>query len=94
MLSDQLLQPAKKLASKMQEALGLSEQVTLAIEKANISLTKRKIFARRQIGNPKDFNTELQKIELTRNGLYKKALSEKQYQLYLKRRALIYRPMQ
>lgn len=73
---------ANKIAKKMKDTLGLSSQQRNQIKDVNISLHDQKMAVRSQYTNRDSVSVKLQKIEKTRDSLYRPVLTQQQYDLY------------
>jgi len=79
--SDHATQIANKIGQKMKDSLNLTGQQKNAIVNINITLSDQKKLARKQHSRPLVI-TYLQKIENTRDSLYKLVLPTDKYRLY------------
>lgn len=79
--SDHANQLANKIAQKMKDSLNLTSQQKNTIKDINLSLSDQKKVARQQHPGPSAVSY-IQKIENTRDSLYKQILSADKYLLY------------
>jgi hypothetical protein len=79
-------QVAHKIANKMADSLGLTNQQRANLFAINMELSKKKKEARKKSTDRAIVGQELQKIEGTRNGMYKTVLTQEQYSLYLQKK--------
>ena len=80
---------ANKGASKMKNSLLLNEQQRSIIYSINILLAEQKDAARKTSTDRLIIGKKLQKIENTRDSLYKQILTTKQYENYIQKKAEI-----
>ncbi|HEV8286376.1 MAG TPA: hypothetical protein VGQ09_18840 [Chitinophagaceae bacterium] len=81
---------AHHIADKMKDTLGLDNQQRAKIFQVNIDLYKQKTMARGSSQDRVVVGRDLQRIEGTRDSLYRVILTATQYELYLqKKRHLI-----
>lgn len=87
--SPEAVQLSHKIAKKMKDSLELSAQQRQKVYEVNMSLHEQKQAVRQQ--SPADsLQPRIQRIERTRDSLYRPVLGEEKYQLYLqKKRRLI-----
>lgn len=79
-------QVAHKIANKMADSLGLTNQQRAKIFSINMDLSKKKKEARKKSTDRTVVGQELQQIEGTRNAMYKTVLTQEQYMLYLQKK--------
>lgn len=79
-------QVAHKIANKMADSLGLTNQQRAKVFTINMELSKKKKEARKKSTDRTTVGQELQQIEGTRNAMYKSVLTTKQYNLYLQKK--------
>jgi hypothetical protein len=79
-------QIAHHIADKMADTLGLTNQQRAKIFNINMDLHKQKDQARSRSQNRDEVGRDLQKVEGTRDSLYKGVLTEAQYVLYLQKK--------
>jgi hypothetical protein len=77
---------AHKIANKMTDSLGLTNQQRAKIFSINMDLSKKKKDARKKSTDRSIVGQELQQIEGTRNAIYKTVLTQEQYTLYLQKK--------
>jgi len=83
-------QVAHNIADKMKDSLSLTNQQRAQIFNINMDLNKQKTTARNSSQDRAVVTSELQKIESSRDSLYKAILTDAQYVLYRqKKRNLI-----
>ena len=79
-------QLAHHIADKMKDTLGLDNQQRAKVFKANMDLYKQKAEARAKSQDRIAVGKDLQRIEGTRDSLYKVVLTEAQYNLYVQKK--------
>jgi hypothetical protein len=80
---------AKKIADRMKDSLGLSEQQRNSIFDINIQIHNQKMEKRKQYANDPLLGNHLQKVENTRDSLYRTVLPEDKFILYKRKRTNI-----
>jgi hypothetical protein len=81
---------ASKIADKMKDSLSLTQAVRDQIYTINMNLHAQKMNSRAVYLDPSDLRPQLQKIENTRDSLYRTVLSAEKFQLYQqKKRSLV-----
>ena len=80
---------AKKIADRMKDSLGLSEQQRNSIFDVNMQIHNQKMEKRKQYVNDPLLGNKLQKVENTRDSLYRAVLPEDKFILYKKKRTNI-----
>jgi len=75
-------QLAHKIADKMKDSLGLTNQQRAKIFTINMDLHKQKTEARARPQDRTAVGNELQKIESTRDAMYRTILTDDQYAIY------------
>ena len=80
---------AKKIADRMKDSLGLSEQQRNSIFDINMQIHKQKMEKRKQYAKDPLLGNHLQKVENTRDSLYRAVLPEDKFILYKKKRTNI-----
>ncbi len=73
---------AEKIADAMKDSLNLNKKQRDEIYTINMDLYNKKTIARKASTDRAIVGKELQRIENTRDSLYKKILAEKEYDLY------------
>jgi hypothetical protein len=79
-------QLAHHIADKMADTLGLSNQQRAKIFAINMDLHKQKTEARSKSQDRTVVGNELQRIEVSRDAMYKTVLTENQYGVYLQKK--------
>jgi hypothetical protein len=83
-------QLAEKLAQKMKDSLSLSSSQKQQLYSINMQLHSNKLLVRQQYAGSDSLIINLQKVENTRDSLYKPVLTQQQYDLYRqKKRSLV-----
>ncbi len=83
-------QLANNIANKMKDTLALTQQKRNQVFAINIQLHNQKMIVRQQNTNADSIRVKTQRVENTRDTLYKGVLPVNKYQLYLqKKRNLI-----
>lgn len=83
-------QIANRIADKMKDTLGLTQQKRNQVFAINMHLHNRKMIVRQQTTNPDSLQARLQRVEKKRDSMYQRILPPPKYQLYLqKKRNLI-----
>lgn len=83
-------QIANRIADKMKDTLGLTQQKRNQVFAVNMHLHNRKMIVRQQTTNPDSLQARLQRVEKKRDSMYQRILPPPKYQLYLqKKRNLI-----
>lgn len=77
---------AHKMANKVADSLGLTNQQRAKIFAINMELAKQKAEARKMTTDRAIIQKELQKIENSRDSLYKQILTTEQHSSYLKKK--------
>lgn len=82
---------ANKQAKRMQDTLGLPNTVKQQLYQINMDLHNRKLMVRQQYSNDSvQLGQQIQRVENTRDSLYRNILAEDKYLLYLqKKRSLL-----
>ena len=80
---------AKKIADKMKDSLALTEQQRNSIFDINMQIHNQKMEKRKQYANDPLLGNQLQKVENTRDSLYRAVLPEDKFILYKKKRTNI-----
>ena len=75
-------QLAEKIAKRMKDSLSLTQQQQSQIYTLNLELAQRKSVARQQTTQSDTLRMNIQKIENSRDSLYKAILNNEQYLLY------------
>jgi hypothetical protein len=84
------IQLANTIANKMKDTLALTQQKRNQVFAINIQLHNQKMIVRQQNTNADSIRVKTQRVENTRDTLYKGVLPVNKYQLYLqKKRNLI-----
>lgn len=73
---------AQKIAQKMKDSLSLTTSQQQQLYAINIQLHEQKMTARQQGGNPNVIGVNIQRIENSRDSLYKPVLTDQQFVLY------------
>lgn len=79
-------QVAHKMADKMADSLGLTKQQRAKLFSINMEIARKKTEARKKSTDRTVVQKELQKIENSRDSLYKQVLTIEQHSSYLKRK--------
>ena len=79
-------QLAHKIADKMKDSLGLSNQQRAKVFQINMDLFHQKDEARKRSTDRTVIGRDIQSIEKTRDSLYKPELTTEQYLLYLQKK--------
>lgn len=82
-------QVASKLADKLKDSLTLSSQQRTQIFDINISLANQKMALRSQYNQPDSLRFYFQKIENTRDSLYRPVLGEEKFLLYKEKKRFL-----
>lgn len=77
---------AKKIADKMKDTLALTEQQRNSIFEINMQIHNRKMEKRKQYANDPLMGNQLQRVENTRDSLYRNVLPEDKFILYKKKK--------
>ena len=77
---------AHGIADRMKDSLSLSNQQRAKVFAINMELHSQKMDARKRSQYRAVVGKELQKIEGTRDGLYKTVLTQEQYELYIQKK--------
>jgi 6-pyruvoyl-tetrahydropterin synthase len=80
---------AKKIADRMKDSLALTEQQRNSIFDINMQLHNQKMEKRKHYANDPLLGNHLQKVENTRDSLYRAVLPEDKFILYKKKRTNI-----
>lgn len=81
---------ASKIAGKMKDSLSLSVDQASRVKAINLRLSEEKMQKRQQHKEMSELRQQLQKVENTRDSLYKTILTVQQFQLYKqKKRTLV-----
>lgn len=80
---------AKKIADKMKDSLALTEQQRNAIFDLNMQIRNEKMQKRKKYANDPLLGNQLQKVENTRDSLYRAVLPEDKFILYKKKKTNI-----
>lgn len=80
---------SKKIADKMRDSLALTEQQRNSIFDINMQIHNEKRQKRKQYANDPLLGNQLQKVENTRDSLYRAVLPEDKYILYKKKKTNI-----
>ncbi|MFT3823037.1 MAG: hypothetical protein QM731_03920 [Chitinophagaceae bacterium] len=73
---------ASKIAQKMKDSLSLTTEQMQSIYTINMQLHQQKMAARQQYAGNPSLGNYIQKIENTRDSLYRPVLTDEKYQLY------------
>ncbi len=83
-------QLANHIAQKMKDTLSLTQEQKSQIYSINLQIHSLKMEVRQQYNNPDTIRVRTQRVESSRDSLYRPVLNQPQYQLYLqKKRYLI-----
>lgn len=77
---------ADKIAQKMKDSLSLSASQKLEIYQINLQLHEHKLSKRAQYAGTDSAGVHVQRVENTRDLLYRPVLGENKYQLYLQKK--------
>jgi hypothetical protein len=77
---------AEKIAVRMKDSLQLSTEQKEQLYQVNIQLSAAKLSKRQQYTNTDSLRRHIQRIENTRDSLYRPVLSQQQYELYLSKK--------
>lgn len=77
------VQLASKIADRMKDSLGLNQNKRNQIYDINMKLHQQKKEVLQNFQNRDSIARKLQRIELRRDSLYQKKLTDQQFQLYL-----------
>ena len=75
-------QVASKVADKLKDSLNLSSEQRSQLYDANLSMSNQKMALRSQYNQPDSLRFYFQKIENTRDSLYRPILGEEKFLLY------------
>jgi hypothetical protein len=75
-------QIAVKVVQKMKDTLGLTDEQKQGIYAVNMQLLQKSLAVWKQYNAPDSIRLHLQRIEMTRDALYKPILTADQWQLY------------
>jgi len=77
---------ADKIAQKMKDSLGLSQQKKTQIYNINLQLYDLKTQARQQYANTASLGRLILRVENSRDSMYRNVLTSNQYSLYLQKK--------
>jgi len=77
---------AKKIADRMKDTLALTEQQRNSIFEINMQIHNQKMEKRKQYANDPLMGNQLQRVENTRDSLYRAVLPEDKFILYRKKK--------
>lgn len=81
---------ADRIATRMKDTLDLSIEQKNLLYTINMNLHERKLLVRQQFASSDSLTNKLQKVEASRDSLYRRVLPEEKYLLYRdKKRVLI-----
>jgi hypothetical protein len=79
-------QVANKIANKMKDSLSLSDEQKALIYNINIKLSNEKLAVRQSYAHSDSLQIKMQRVENTRDSLYKEVLTAPQLELYKKKK--------
>lgn len=77
---------ATNIAQKMKDTLGLSDTQKDQLYQINLQLHEAKMARRQQYAGTDSVRIHVQRVENTRDSLYRAVLNEEKYQLYLQKK--------
>jgi hypothetical protein len=80
---------AVKIADKMRDTLGLTQDTRDSLYQVNKLLQTQKFDIRQRYSNPDSVQIHTQRVESTRDSLYYPLLSRQQYELYRQKKAVL-----
>lgn len=81
---------ADRIAQKMKDSLGLNDTLKQQLYQINMQLHDAKMVRRQQYAGTDSVRIYVQRVENTRDSLYRRVLNEEKYLLYIeKKKALV-----